>query len=351
MNKRASVPRFPALRSLAVAALMAATLSARAAAPSGASPTGPNAAAAALWARATDLSRIRAPGGSPLRLVAAVKVADEHGGAVSEGTYRLLWSSPERWSEETVLQDYRERRGVDGSRYWRLAPSGPCPLRIHQLRKLLGPPLFDEPERERSAAKIRKRSIDGIEATCVSYKGNAAGDEACFDDATGSLLRDIRGRGPYSVLVVERGFGDHQPFEGKLYPRKVRLIEKGRDVIEVSVTALERIEPADPSGSAAPAGAVVWPWCPGITSPERTSKVEPVYPESAKRRRLSGLSTIHAIVDPSGSVSVAEVVRSADPDLDASALDAVKRWRYRPASCDGAPVPAEILVNVSFTVH
>jgi iron complex outermembrane receptor protein len=53
-------------------------------------------------------------------------------------------------------------------------------------------------------------------------------------------------------------------------------------------------------------------------------------------------------VDASGQVSAAEIVESAGPVFDQSALQAVRTWRFRPALSSGAPISARIKVSFHF---
>ncbi|HVU62943.1 MAG TPA: TonB family protein, partial [Phycisphaerales bacterium] len=57
----------------------------------------------------------------------------------------------------------------------------------------------------------------------------------------------------------------------------------------------------------------------------------PAYPAEALRRGVEGVVVVRVEVDALGSVSGARVVESAgDGSLDASALEAVRSWRFEP---------------------
>jgi len=45
------------------------------------------------------------------------------------------------------------------------------------------------------------------------------------------------------------------------------------------------------------------------------------------------------------------VSRPLSPDFDAAAIDAVKKWKFSPASKDGNPVATAIKVEVSFHLY
>ena len=80
-------------------------------------------------------------------------------------------------------------------------------------------------------------------------------------------------------------------------------------------------------------------------------KVEPSYPEVARRAALGGRVTIRAVVGEDGSVDSAEVVASKNPIFDQAAIEAVRKWRYRPALMNGKPVRIYFIVVVDFLVR
>jgi protein TonB len=83
------------------------------------------------------------------------------------------------------------------------------------------------------------------------------------------------------------------------------------------------------------------------TEPVRISEVMPVYPDVARSAGVQGTVTIAATVAPDGTISGAKVVRSV-PLLDTAALDAVRKWTYKPSMLNGKAVPADLVVNVEF---
>ena len=61
------------------------------------------------------------------------------------------------------------------------------------------------------------------------------------------------------------------------------------------------------------------------------TKIPPVYPELARRMSISGVVKVQVVVAPNGSVKNAKIV-GGHPVLANAAVDAVKRWRFEPAS-------------------
>ncbi len=67
------------------------------------------------------------------------------------------------------------------------------------------------------------------------------------------------------------------------------------------------------------------------------SKVQPAYPELARKMNLSGTVKVEVIVAPNGTVKEARVV-GGHPVLASAALDAAKKWRFDPASAESTGV-------------
>ncbi|PYT09492.1 MAG: hypothetical protein DMF49_01990 [Acidobacteria bacterium] len=79
-------------------------------------------------------------------------------------------------------------------------------------------------------------------------------------------------------------------------------------------------------------------------------KVEPEYPEMARKARVEGKVIIEAVIDTDGNVVDVKVLRSI-PLLDKAAIEAVKRWKYRPAMQHGRPVKVYFTVVVEFNLR
>jgi protein TonB len=87
-----------------------------------------------------------------------------------------------------------------------------------------------------------------------------------------------------------------------------------------------------------------------IPQPIKTRDVKPVYPADAQNSRVQGVVIIEAIIDPSGSIANARVLRSI-PLLDQAALGAVSRWQFTPTAVNGQRVGVLMTVTVNFTLQ
>jgi TonB family protein len=75
------------------------------------------------------------------------------------------------------------------------------------------------------------------------------------------------------------------------------------------------------------------------------SKVQPMYPELARRMNLTGTVKVAVVVAANGTVKDAKVL-GGHPVLATAALDAVRKWRFEPASIETSGV-----VDFKFEAH
>lgn len=85
-----------------------------------------------------------------------------------------------------------------------------------------------------------------------------------------------------------------------------------------------------------------------VTQPKLVHPVEPRYPDSARKEKITGQVVVQAVIEKDGTVARATVVRPVHPDLDAAALEAVRQWRYEPAKQNGKPVAVYMTITVDF---
>jgi protein TonB len=88
-----------------------------------------------------------------------------------------------------------------------------------------------------------------------------------------------------------------------------------------------------------------------MVRPVLLEKVSPAYPRVARQAGLGGRVTVRAVIAPDGSVESVEVFSSTNPLFNDAAVEAVRRWRYRPALMNGKPVRVYFSVVVDFLVR
>ena len=89
---------------------------------------------------------------------------------------------------------------------------------------------------------------------------------------------------------------------------------------------------------------------PKLIAPVALRKVDPGYDRGAIRDGVEGTVELYAVIHEDGMVDSVRVVRSLDPRLDESAVRALLRWKFQPATRNGHPVGLEALVQIPFTL-
>lgn len=84
--------------------------------------------------------------------------------------------------------------------------------------------------------------------------------------------------------------------------------------------------------------------------PELKEPVAPRYPAAMRKAGQPGGAILRVVVGPNGRVRDLTLVRASHPDFGASALEAVRRWRFDPARKEGTPVEAQFNLAVAFEV-
>lgn len=67
------------------------------------------------------------------------------------------------------------------------------------------------------------------------------------------------------------------------------------------------------------------------------NKVQPFYPDLAKKMNITGTVRIEVTIAPNGTVKQARIV-GGHPVLATAALDAAKKWRFEPASTESSGI-------------
>ena len=89
-----------------------------------------------------------------------------------------------------------------------------------------------------------------------------------------------------------------------------------------------------------------------ISASYSASNAKPVYPTMSKRMGEQGTVMLRVLVKSDGSAANVEVKSSSGfPRLDQSAVEAVKSWRFNPATLDGKPVDEWYQVPIPFKLQ
>jgi periplasmic protein TonB len=79
------------------------------------------------------------------------------------------------------------------------------------------------------------------------------------------------------------------------------------------------------------------------------NKVNPTYPQLAKAARIQGTVKLAVVISKTGNVDSVKVI-SGLPMLVPSAVEAVKKWQYKPFLVDGQAVAVQTEIELLFSL-
>ena len=89
----------------------------------------------------------------------------------------------------------------------------------------------------------------------------------------------------------------------------------------------------------------------GVSAPTVVYRIEPNYSEDARRARYQGSVVLSAIVRKDGSIEILKVLRGLGLGLDENAVEALKKWKFRPGTRSGEPVDVALNIEINFALR
>jgi len=131
-------------------------------------------------------------------------------------------------------------------------------------------------------------------------------------------------------------------------PEPIRLPEDIDTEIEIPDTDIifgipEGPPPAEPEGPIRVGG--------DVQPPVKLSAPSPQYTEIARKARIQGVVIVEAIIDKQGNVTNVKILKGLPMGLDTAAADAVKKWKFKPATLNGKPVAVIYNLTVNFRLQ
>jgi TonB family protein len=87
----------------------------------------------------------------------------------------------------------------------------------------------------------------------------------------------------------------------------------------------------------------------GVMAGNKIGGSNPVYPAAAKKAKIQGKVMLDAMISKEGTIENLKVI-SGPKELQASSLDAVRDWTYKPYRLNGEPVEVETTINIIYSL-
>lgn len=89
----------------------------------------------------------------------------------------------------------------------------------------------------------------------------------------------------------------------------------------------------------------------GMQPPKVLKQIVPQYPLQARVNRVQGTAVYLVVIDKTGTPTDAIMVRSADPSLNYSGLEALRGWRFKPAEINGQPTACAVNIDINYKLY
>jgi TonB family protein len=287
----------------------------------------------------------------PWHLKASYTVLDENGKTTDQGSYEEFYVSHTKYKRSFSGTDYKyseygTEKGVMFS-----GDQNKQFTRADELRREFLDPLPSPRSIEQNIYFIKQLEAGGVKFACVSLKdanGNPYGPNWCFDADT-PILRVTTpyngARGLHNGIIR---------FQDRSIAGDLKFVQQDKPALTAHLNSIEAITSVDgalflPPPDATPLRIRRVSISPGIAVGMLIKKVVPEYPLLAKDNGVTGTVVLQAIIGKNGRITNLHVV-SGPPMLQQAALDAVKKWLYRPYLLNGEPVEVVTTINVIFTL-
>lgn len=84
--------------------------------------------------------------------------------------------------------------------------------------------------------------------------------------------------------------------------------------------------------------------------PQPRLRAQPRYPAELKRQGITGECLVEFIIDTNGNIVAAQIVRSTNREFENAALEAVRKWTYRPGKKGGRAVNTRCQIPLQFSI-
>jgi TonB family protein len=207
----------------------------------------------------------------------------------------------------------------------------------------------------KTSGSIHDPSGTGVaNATVIMTKHAANTIDMTVSDRDGNFSFKPLPAGNYELQILKPGF--------KAYRMTVVSLEAGRDFsgsfnLEVGeITEHVVVVPAGtataPAGESAEGKPSRIKLGGSVEAAKVLSRVQPVYPESAKAAGIQGTVVLHAVIGKDGKPLSLHVTNGqVDPDLARSAVEAVSQWRYTPTLLNGEPIEVDTTIDIAYSLQ
>jgi TonB family protein len=291
-----------------------------------------------ILAKARQLSDIRSPNSPPFHLKSTFTFADE-GSSTRRGSYEEFWVSSSRWRREIAVGEVKHVEVRTNSMTYVIDNQSLFPAKAKQITSAIH--IFPDGSAKLNFESISNRENATPPVDCLVTKPGTWQEKLafCFEKKSGVLLERVypvfRGR---ATLSRSCDYGEFKKFGADFVPREIVCFEGKTKIISAKVDELSDLASTTPDFFSPPSGAVESQVCTGVFHPPDPISTHNL-DDGTVPPATGGLVVVSVLVDVKGVPQDFKIMTPEKKKYDEAALSAVKMWRFKPATCDGEPMP------------
>lgn len=88
----------------------------------------------------------------------------------------------------------------------------------------------------------------------------------------------------------------------------------------------------------------------GLEAPVPVRMVPPKFPPEMRREGIGGVVTVKCTIDEKGNVTEPVVEKASNDAFVQPALEALRKWKFKPAKRAGVPVALKVSIPIQFSI-
>ena len=298
---------------------------------------------------------VRSAGATPFEMKVTGKVYGYTKGPM-DIEYETKWSAPNEFFDQMSFSGFVERRLAQGDKLWMQRNAGYEPLRAAMLHRMLDLAGLHPPSDE----ELKGMDHHG-KGSCAKMASAYDSYKVCFDDK-GRLASEERSsiilypnsdfssapKEQQEPVKKEYQYSDYTDFNGRSYPKKLRVLEDGKPVVEAEVTEMKQMTPLAVGQVEAPKDIEPQAWC-ADASPAYIDHFTRFLPRAGSM--VGGFSTegrlvISGVIDPDGKFGNQAIQLRSSRGLDEPVQMALRDWKFHPAKCGDKAIPQDAFLDL-----
>lgn len=307
--------------------------------------------------RAEGLSSLDDPALKPWHLKISFQLFDAKGQPAESGTIEEWWQSSSSYKIVYASPSYSATVMQTKGSYYETKDAGSPPYLLDVVLKQVVHPMPSPADVDDSRPEQQKQKFGKIPLECVMLSQDLPRaviplglfPTYCFDPGENSLraafnfgsqltVRNQIGRFQQREVAIEQmtSLNSVNAISGHIDKLEAMTFSDSDFVVGSDLEAVGTDSKAIPKVGS------------GIMQGMLLTQPRPNYPQRAKGNHVSGAVVMRARIGQDGHIHSLKLTKVVDPDLAIAALEAVRKWTYKPYILNGKPVEVDTTITMNF---